>query len=338
LVDIDAISESAGRGKPPDRGSPSRRRTPSVVGGTSRSLATRSRRSHLFAVTRHEEIPEACRNQYVELLMSSWHRRADASVDDTGRGPLWGPRLRFSIWLFLGEDPISGFGQVAGYRPDGRLVPAAAGNARIELAHVPVRRARPVAADDVGGFHEGPLEVAVDVGPERAIARPAAAGVDARRGAGIGGQLGTARKAADVAELEENHHAEDEANAGKAPEQFELGGGGEEFAHALFKLRHLSVQRLDLLQHALGGIGGLGRQLAQVLLQPAGALTAEEVAHVRPAHAILGQGGVDAVLEPGALADEDHSRPRQVALVAQCAGGDPDGGQGPRPLKPVEAA
>src|SRR5215510_14936492 len=112
LVDVDAISESAGRSKSPDRGSPSRRRTPSVVEGTSRSLATRSRRSHLFAVTRHEEIPEACRNQYVELLMSSWHRRADASVDDTGRGPLWGPRLRFSIWLFLGEDPISGFGQV----------------------------------------------------------------------------------------------------------------------------------------------------------------------------------------------------------------------------------
>src|SRR5262249_43051158 len=102
FVDINAISESAGRVKPPDRGSVTRRRTQSVVGGTSRSLATRSRRSHLFAVTRHEEIPEACRNQYVELLVSSWHRRADASVNDTGRGPLWGPRLRWSVWLSLG--------------------------------------------------------------------------------------------------------------------------------------------------------------------------------------------------------------------------------------------
>src|SRR5262249_17995696 len=95
-VDIDAISESAGRVEPQHPGSRARRWTPSVVRGTSRGLARRSRRSHLFAVRRHEEIPEACRNQYVELLASSWHRRADASVDDTDLGVRWGSRGRGS--------------------------------------------------------------------------------------------------------------------------------------------------------------------------------------------------------------------------------------------------
>src|SRR5262249_4089729 len=125
-VDVDAISESAGRVKPQDRGSRAQRRTQSVVRSTSRGLASRSRRSHLFAVTRHEEILETCRNQYVELLASSWHRRADASVDDTALGPLGRPRLGFSVRFSLGKNPIGGFSEVAGHRPDGRLMPAPA--------------------------------------------------------------------------------------------------------------------------------------------------------------------------------------------------------------------
>jgi hypothetical protein len=109
-------------------------------------------------------------------------------------------------------------------------MPAAAGDAFVETVHMPVGRPGPATADHVGGFHEGPLEVAVDVGSERPVPRLAAAGVDARGPPSIGRQLGAPRKAAHVADLEENHDAENEADAGKAPAPFELGGGGEEFA------------------------------------------------------------------------------------------------------------
>ena len=84
--------------------------------------------------------------------MSSWHRRADASVDDPDLGLLERPRPRFAVRFRFRKDPISRFGQVAGDRPDGRLMAARAGDALVELAYVPVRRARPASANDVGGF------------------------------------------------------------------------------------------------------------------------------------------------------------------------------------------
>ena len=43
---------------------------------------------------------------------------------------------------------------------------------------------------------------------------------------------------------------------------------------------------------------------------------------------VLGQGGVDAVLEHGADLGEGHAGAGQLALIAQVAGRDPDGGEG----------
>ena len=45
---------------------------------------------------------------------------------------------------------------------------------------------------------------------------------------GIGRQLGASRKATHIADLEENHDAEDEVDAREGPEQFELGSSRRE--------------------------------------------------------------------------------------------------------------
>ena len=50
---------------------------------------------------------------------------------------------------------------------------------------------------------------------------------------------------------------------------------------------------------------------------------AEEAAHLEVVEGVLGQGGVNPILELRALPDEHHPGPRQVALVPQLAGRNP---------------
>ena len=53
-------------------------------------------------------------------------------------------------------------------------------------------------------------------------------------------------------------------------------------------------------------------------------LGAEEIAHLDIVEGVLGQGGVNAILELRALADEHHARAGKVTLVAELAWGNPD--------------
>jgi hypothetical protein len=92
-----------------------------------------------------------------------------------------GRRLWFPIGLLFREDPKGRFGQMARHGPDRLLVALAPGDALVEASDVAARRAGAIETDRVGGFDEGPLEVAVDVGARRPEARLPTAGVDARR-------------------------------------------------------------------------------------------------------------------------------------------------------------
>src|SRR4029453_6936953 len=60
---------------------------------------------------------------------------------------------------------------MAGDGPDRLLVAFAPGDALVEASDVALRRPAAIEADGVGGFNEGPLEVAVDVGAGRTEAR-----------------------------------------------------------------------------------------------------------------------------------------------------------------------
>ena len=56
---------------------------------------------------------------------------------------------------------------------------------------------------------------------------------------------------------------------------------------------------------------------SEALAEEGAAPHAEEIAHVQMVEGVLGQGGVNAILELRALSDQDHSRARKVALVAE---------------------
>ncbi len=49
---------------------------------------------------------------------------------------------------------------------------------------------------------------------------------------------------------------------------------------------------------------------------------------------VLGQGGVDPILEPGALPGEDHAGAGEIPLIPEGAGRDPHRGERPGPLQP----
>src|SRR5215475_9073723 len=93
-----------------------------------------------------------------------------------GRNGRW---VRFAVGLLFSEDPVRGFGQMSSKSADGFLVALGPGEAFVEASDVTTRRAAAIEADGVGGFDEGPLEVAIDVGAGRPEASLAAAGVDA---------------------------------------------------------------------------------------------------------------------------------------------------------------
>src|SRR5206468_6091617 len=105
-----------------------------------------------------------------------------------------------------------GFGQMAGDGPARLLMALALGDAFVEASDVAARRAAAIERDRVGGFDEGPLEVAVDVWAGRPEACFPTAGVDARSRAGIGGQLLGGREPGDITDLERDHHGEREAH------------------------------------------------------------------------------------------------------------------------------
>lgn len=98
----------------------------------------------------------------------------------------------------------------------------------------------------------------------------------------------------------------------------------------------LTVQILDLVEQLLGRVRRTGRQELETLAQEGAALRVEEVAHLQIVEGVLGQGGVNAILELRALPDEHHARARKVALVAQLAWGNPDRREGAVALELIE--
>ena len=187
------------------------------------------------------------------------------------------------------------------------------------------RRAAAIETDRVRGFDESPLEVAVDVWAGRPEARFPTAGVDARCRARISGQLLGGGEPCDIADLERDHHGEREAHAGQGKEVLNRRRRLEQGPDLLLELAYLVIQLLDLLEKVPGGVRRTGWQKLETLPHEGAAACAEDVAHLEVMEGVLGQGRVNAILELGALADEHHPRPRQIALVAQLARGNPDG-------------
>src|SRR4030095_11478656 len=246
--------------------------------------------------------------------------------------------VRLAIGLLFREDTVRRLGEMAGHGADGLLVPLAPADALVEATDVTTRRAAAIETDGVGGFDEGPLEVAIDVWTGWPEAGLPAAGVDAWRGARVGSHLLGGGEPCNAADLERDHDGEHEADAGQGQEQLNGGRGLEHGLHLVLEPAHLTVQSLDLLEQLLSSVRRTGRKEREPLAEEGAASHAEEIADLQMVEGVLGQGGVNAIFELRALADEHHARARQVTLIAQLARGNPDRGQGPVALELIEPA
>jgi hypothetical protein len=123
---------------------------------------------------------------------------------------------------------------------------------------------------------------------------------------------------------------------GRGEEPLNRGRGLEHGLDLVLEPAELTVQILDLLEQLLGRVRRTGRQELETLAQESAAPRAEEVAHLQMVEGVLGQGGVNAILELRARPDEHQARARQVALVAQLARGNPDRRKGAVALELIE--
>src|SRR5215470_17444395 len=153
-----------------------------------------------------------------------------------------GRELRFALGLLFSEDPVGCFGQVSGHGADGLLMALAPGDTLVKATDVTIRRASAIEADSVGGFDEGPLEVAIDVWAGRPEAGFAAARVNSGSGARVGGQLVGGDEPRTAAHFERDHDGEQEANAGTSEEQLNRGRWLKNGVHLVLEGAHLTVQ------------------------------------------------------------------------------------------------
>jgi hypothetical protein len=138
------------------------------------------RRSHISAVVRGMMvIPEDVAING-RASKSSWGHSRLSPVNETAAA------LRFAIRFLSAQHPIGRFGQVPRHCPDRLRMPFAPGDAVVEVADVAVGRPPAAETNDVRGFHERSLEIAIDVGPRRAEAGLPSARVNTWRGACIG--------------------------------------------------------------------------------------------------------------------------------------------------------
>jgi len=213
------------------------------------------------------------RNVAINCRASRAHSvpRAGSSVDDAGRAA--GSRVR----LPLGQDPIAGLGQVARDGPDRLRVALSLLDARRAATDLPVRPDPAMEADGTRRFDEGPLEVAVDVSPELAIADAAPAGVYPGRGAGIGSQVRGAREAGDVPDLEPDDHGQHPPDPRQRAEELEFRRRRKHRAQPLLEGKDLGGHDLGLFEEAFRRVPAVGREEGEHRLEPPAATAPEQV-------------------------------------------------------------
>ena len=106
-----------------------------------------------------------------------------------------------AVGFTLAQHPVACLGQVSGDGDNGATVALFGREALIEQSDVSFAVSAQMGGA-VGGFDEGPLEIAVDVAADAAVVCVASGGNHAGHKAGITGQVFGAGKAIDVADLE----------------------------------------------------------------------------------------------------------------------------------------
>src|SRR5713101_8189121 len=114
------------------------------------------------------------------------------------------------IHLFLPQYVEGGFGQMSRHCSNrfGMSLPLA--QPPVQLADVPLRMAFVIDRHRVGRFGKGPLQISIHVRAQRSVAHFPAAGVHARRGSRVAGQVHGTRKSLHFSDLQGDRRSRSE--------------------------------------------------------------------------------------------------------------------------------
>jgi hypothetical protein len=170
---------------------------------------------------------------------------------------------RISISLLAAEQVERGLGQVPCYGSDGSAMTLALAQVPVEPAPLTVRTPRLIHRHRVGSLGKRPLQITVHVRSRASVAGAVAAGVYARRGARLAGQVLGAGEAGDVADLQLHRRRQNHPHSRQAHQPLHLDGDFDQPRQPLLELLDWLAERIDLRQHLLAGPAGLLRQSPQ---------------------------------------------------------------------------
>src|SRR5215467_846101 len=282
--------------------------------------------SSIRRLVRQRIISQRCRNQ------------------DTGlEGPMRRTRLalrgqhRFPIELSFLKHPKTGLREMACHRHLGPVVAAPSFDPLIKPADMMVATALAIENRAISGFHKGPLQIHVDIAAYRSVVKLAAAGVLARYQAAVARQLLSTIEALDTADLGPNHHRQDLAHPGQALEPRSLRTRGKSADHVRFDGFEILHDVVQLIEHVLEGLAGMGRKLGQQFLDDLTAALAKGIAHLVHDISVLTQGRMHAIFKLGSLLAEHHASARQLTSIANRTRRDPHRRQGSCSLQSVHS-
>ena len=110
----------------------------------------------------------------------------------------------------------------------------------------------------------------------------------------------------------------------------------EHRAQPLLEGEDLPGHEVQLFQEALCGKPAMGREDGERRLKPLAAAATDQGTGTLEPEPVLGQGGMDPVLQAGALPGQHHAGAGEIPLVPQGTGRDPHGGERPGALEPVQ--
>jgi hypothetical protein len=227
---------------------------------------------------------------------------------------------------------------MSGNGADGFGMIFAVAHPRIEATNVSVRPVGPLSmlAARFRRFRERPFQIVVDVRPRASKSGLAPTGVNARGCASVRGKVLRVRKAVDVAHFQQYYYPKNEADAGKTAPPFKRQRRCEDVSHAVLEIRNLLIQQVKVLQQLMRREAGVRRKVPDPVDQQHLTLLAKQIDYPGDCQPILGQRRVDSIPELGPRAHQHYVRPRQVPLIADLCGRNPDCRKRSCPLQTVQ--
>jgi hypothetical protein len=211
---------------------------------------------------------------------------------------------------------------------DGRTAPGA--NALIETNDVTILPSFQVVVSDdhVGGFDKSELQVLIGFFLKVAVMELATGTGYPGCGAAIGGKGIGMGEPGDVPDFAIDDNGKDISNAGKGLEQLDTRSFLNALTDTVLKGGDFLLDVIQQDEFLLDATVGFGWQLQDSLVQPTASGLAEELFAIVYGQGVLGEGGVDPVLDGVPKFGKGHPGPRQFSFIADLVRGDPDGGEG----------